>query len=395
MEKQIIAEEELNLGFDINDIMKEVQNNTSNFTENSQYNRIDPTQTDTPKITEQPDPFGENVVTEEVEETTEPQENVEAQDDVVEEVIVEDIEYDTKVNSAAMRILESEGFLQLPEDMKEDLSDEEMQEIFEQNERRRDEETLNRIRSKAGDPKIVELLDFVMEGGSWYGFDEMKNTLQDEIDISGLDETNEDHQRHLISMYLSDGLDPNNPSHARRLKGIEAEVNNSFERFENDELSKEAKNYLLSKVEDKKNFVIEQQQEAKRLEDVRKQNEINARNEWNNKFKDSLNSRKWNENKKNEVINQFDIVELTNGEKMEMWKYKYDAIWKDPESTQVLMDFLSEFDHNTLKFKNKDTDISKAATSKIKQLIKNKVSKKGNSQYNSNNRGSNIAPILV
>jgi len=294
--------------------------------------------------------------------------------------------YADEVYSAAIQLAKENGLLNIPEEMEGEMTDEVWQDLLQKNEVERQQRTINNIRNNAKDPKIVELLDYVMNGGGWYGFNEMQDTIQEEIDITSLDESKEEDQRYLIELYLSDGLDATNPAHIRRLQNIDNEVNTAFDRLENDALSKEAKNYLLDKNTKAKQYIADQQQ----LHQAQQQEEVNrqaaARQNWNNQFKTTLNDRNWSQDKKNNIVSQFDIVQLDNGAEMEMWQYKFDAIWRDPAATQIFMDFLSDFDPSALQFKKQGQTINKQVTSTIKNLINKKAQTSSKGQHVSKRR---------
>ena len=380
-----IPDEELNFGsFDIADITKTVQqvakenpNNPAQDEKEEEYG-IDVNQ----PITLTPDDIRSVTGGEKEEE-----ESIETNNEEKEEEVVDNTSntYGNDVYAAAIELAKENGLLNIPDNVGE-ITDEVWQDIIKQNEYDRELRALNNVRMNAGDPKIVELLDYVMKGGTWYGAEEMKETIQEEIDISTLDVATEEDQRYLIEMYLSDGLDQNNPAHLRRLQNIDQEINNVFDRLEQDELAQEAKQFLLVRTNQQKENIARQQQAHVEQQRQQEQQQQQARQNWNNQFKESLNDRIWSQNKKDQVVSQFDIVQLDNGSEMEMWQYKFDAIWRNPKATQIFMDFLSDFDENTLQFKQSGQSVNKQVTSTIKNLINQKSQTKSNTRYTSNRR---------
>ena len=300
--------------------------------------------------------------------------------------VVENTPYTDEVYAAAIQLAQENGLLNIPEEMEGNITNEVWQDLLQKNEAARQQQTINNIRQSAGDPKIVELLDYVMNGGTWYGFNEMQETIQEEIDITSLDASKEEDQRYLIELYLSDGLDASNPAHVRRLQNIDNEVNTAFDRLENDALSKEAKAYLLNKNAIEKQGIAEQQKAYQQQQQEEANRQEQARQNWNNQFKTTLNDRNWSQDKKNSVVSQFDIVQLDNGSEMEMWQYKFDAIWRDPQATQIFMNFISDFDPNSLKFKQQGQPINKQVTSRITSLINKKAQTGSKSQHTGNRR---------
>ena len=381
-----IPEEEMNYGsFSIEDITKTVAGANQTTPKKEEENEVE-TNEDV-NVTQPSTLTSEDIQS--VAEKNKTGEDIEPEGEpIVEDPIVEG--YDANVYSAAIELAKENGLLNIPEDVGE-ITEEVWKDILAQNEYVREQRALNTIRSKAGDPKIVELLDYVMDGGTWYGYNEMQSTIQDEIDISTLDTKVEEDQRYLIEVFLSDGLDNNNPAHARRLQNIDNEVNNIFDRLEQDTLAEEAKQFLLDKTAQQKEYIKEQQKihvQQQQAEEAAKQQ---ARQQWNDQFKTTLETRPWSQTKKEEVISQFDIVQLTNGNEMELWQYKFDAIWRDPAATQVFMDFISDFDAQTLKFKRQGQPVNKQVTKAITGLINNKQTTSKNSRYTSNRRTSNTS----
>lgn len=305
----------------------------------------------------------------------------------------ESVEYSNDVYSAALDFLKENNLLSIPEDVG-DINEEVWSQIIENNKIAQRDSLLNELRMNAGDDKIVELFDYVWNGGSWFGYEEMKNTIQSEINIESLDLNNDEDQRYLIESYLSDGLDPNNPAHVRRLQNLPNEVNNYFDRLEAEDLAKEAKDYFVSKIENQK-LLIQQQQEEHRQNELAQQQALQEQQqEWVNNFKTSLDNRNWSKSKKDAVVQQFDLVQLNDGREMEMWKYKFDAIWEKPELTQVFMDFLSDLDPYTLEFKRNGVPTNKQVTSTIQNLINTKNQTKSKSQYQSSREDNTLTDTI-
>lgn len=280
----------------------------------------------------------------------------------------------------ALNILKESGIFEIPDNV-EVVDDEIWNAIVEDNKNKYKQSIIEELRSNAGDSKIVELFDYVYNGGTWFGAEQMIDTIQDEINVESLDTTQEEHQRYLIESYLSEGLDPNNPAHFRRLENLPNEVNSIFERLEADTIAEEAKSYFLNKISEQKAQLAAQQEEYVKQQQLAEQEHKRQQAEWANTFKNTLNERGWNETKKKEIVSQFDIVELDNGNKVPMWKYKFDSIWANPKATQVFMDFISDFDPYTHEFKRNGVPAQKQATSLIQELINTKNQNKSKGEH--------------
>jgi hypothetical protein len=360
-----IPEEEMNFDFGLDDILKTTNEASSEPTDSEDTSNF---MEDVQETIEQHTAENEPVVEEQVTEQQKPS-------------------YNNDVYSAALDVLRENNLLNIPDDIG-DINQETWNDLIEQNKQNQRSAILNEMRMNAADPKITELFDYVYQGGSWHGFEEMKQTINDEINIESLNTQEADDQRYLIDSYLREGLDPQNPAHQRRIENIPNEVENYFDRLEAEDIAQEAKNYFLGKVNEQKQMVAYQQQQAQQQELQQQQQQAQQQQEWINDFRQTLNQRNWSQNKKNNVVRQFDIVELDDGREMEMWRYKFNELWKDPNLTQVFIDFISDLDPHTLQFNSRGVPVNKQVTSTIQNLINSKKQNRSNGQY-SDKRQSN------
>lgn len=302
--------------------------------------------------------------------------------------------YDENAFSAALELLAENNLLTLPEELGE-VTEEKWNEIIQDNKMRQRQALFDEVKSNAGDPRIAELVDFAYNGGSWYGVEEMQQAIQAEINLDELDTGSEEDQRYLIESYLSEGLNPDNPIHALRLKNVPNEVNSYFERLESEELAKEAKQFYMNQFESHKQALYAEQ-EANRQKELNAQREAKQAEEmWINTFKDTLSNRTWSETKKNDVISQFDIVTLEDGRETELWRYKFESIWQDPQAAQVFLDFLSDYDHNNMQFNRNGVPSSKQATKLVTGILNSKSQNKPKGQYTSSRKvATNSRPII-
>lgn len=296
-------------------------------------------------------------------------------------------DFNVDIYSAALELIKDQGILNLPDNI--DIVDENvLNQVLAYDQQVRNQNTLYQIRSQVQDPRLLELFDHALNGGTYEEAIQLKEAVDEQYNFANLDIQNQDHQRFLIENYLLENLNPNHPVDARRLEKLPQEIDSYFESMEAESLANEAQQYFINKLE----YIKEAyRQEAIQREEERRQFQLfnmQKESQWIDNFKNTLNSRPWSNNKKNKVVEQFNIVTLDTGEETELWKYKWNKIWENPELTHVLMDFLSDLDPYTLQFNNRDKTVDKQVTSKIMQLINNK-NKKNNSLsggYSSNNR---------
>jgi hypothetical protein len=354
MENNMIPKEEMNFDIDLGELQKELQAAATNT---SQVDTTDYSDYSSDNYNPEPDYLKAT-----------PDEGPQTE---IEESINNGNE---SVHELALNFLKENGLFQVPEDY-ENIDEDTWTKIVEYNKEQQRKNIIDEMRATS-DPKIMELFDYVREGGTWYGYDDMRNTLQQEIDIEALNTSEESHQRYLIESYLSDGLDPNNPAHARRLNNIQQEVEAVFDRLEGEELAIEAKNHFSEKIKSQKQEIIAAQEAYRREQENAKQEAIRHQQEWAKTFQKTLNERDWSNAKKEAVISQFDPVTLDDGRKIEMWKYKFDQIWQKPQLVQVFMDFLSDLDPYTLEFKRNGVPTNKVVTNTIQSIINSKTQQK-------------------
>ena len=363
-----VPEEDLNLNFDLN---------IEDITKAAEEAVIE-------KTTDEPEVDPSNFL-EEVKETVK---NEHSKSEKESDVVNKDNDkssYDDQTYSAALELLAENNLLSLPEELG-DVTEEKWNEIIHENRQRQKETLLEEVKNNAGDPRIAELLEYAYNGGDWYGVEEMQQTIQAEINLEQLDPTNEDDQRYLIESYLSEGLDPNNPVHALRLKNVPNEVDAYFERLEAEGIASQAKEFYTTQFEHQKELLNQQQAEYNYQQQLQAQQAKQEEEMWINTFKDTLNDRPWNKSKKDEIVKQFDIVTLEDGRETELWRYKFESIWNNPVATQVFLDFLSDYDHNNHQFTRNGVPSTKQASSTIQRIINSKRQNKPKGQYQSKRR---------
>lgn len=277
------------------------------------------------------------------------------------------------VYSAALQILREQNILNIPDDINE-LDEDTLNYIIEQDQEYRNQQAIDFVRNEAAarDPRLSELIDHVISGGNYEDAIVMKDIIDEQYNFAGVDVSQEQNQRMLIEMYIREGLNPESAVDQRRLARLEDEIESYINNNEGEDLANEAKEYFIEKLEYMKE--AEKQKVMEREEQLRqmKQQKIEQERKWVNDFKKSLNEKPWSNEKKKEIVQQFDIVQLNNGEEVEMWKYKWTKIWENPNLTQVFMDFLSDLDPYSLEFKNRNVPVQKQVTNKILDIVNNK-----------------------
>ena len=377
---QDIPEEELNFtSLSIDDIVKQ-NTDIGSDTEDVQQDTLHFEPSVTPSANSDTDPGDLQPDAEEVDVQSETQDETQSETQNATES-----KYEDSVYSAALDLVRESNLLLLPDELG-NVTPEVWDDILAENKRIQYENALNEVKSRAGDEYAAELFDYVYNGASFEEIQAMKSTLQSEINIDDLDTRNEEHQRYLIEEFLKDGLDPNNAAHNIRLTKIDDEVEGYFDRLEADEIADKAKDFFLEKYEDQRAYLYEKQQQDAYLAQQQQQQKEQEKEYWISDFRNTLESRKWSRDKKDAVVRQFDVVELDNGQQMELWKYKWDNMWKKPDMVQVFMDFLSDIDPYTMEFQNKTSTVNKQVSNKIQELINRKSQQRSSGKYVSHKR---------
>ena len=282
-----------------------------------------------------------------------------------------DQRYNEDTYSLALDFIREQGILEIPDDLGE-LDEAKLQWVIDQNNQKRNQAAVDYVRGQAGDERVAELFDLVYNGGTWDDVNNMRELIQVETDYDNLDPRNDQHQRFLIESFLKDGLDASNPAHKRRLEGLNEEVERVIERLEGENVANEAKAYFVEKINKEKDDLYYAKEHRIQQEQAYRQQELQREAQWVEDFKSTLNQRTWSQDKKQSVIQQFDIVKLNDGTEKEMWKYKWEQMWKKPELVHVLMDFMSNIDPYTMSFKGEQQSAEKNATKRILEMATKK-----------------------
>ena len=231
------------------------------------------------------------------------------------------------------------------------------------------QEVFDDITSRAGDEYVAELYRIVHDGGTLEDVKKLFDVQESSRNLDLYDVNDPAHQLSLITMYLQEGLDPRNPVHNKRLQNVSVEAQGYIDRGEGLATAKEAKNYykgIQKQILEDQRIAIERVRVAKEQAAVQK---LKAEQTWIHNFKETLSRRKWSGDKKNAVIEQFNKVSLTDGTEKLLWQYKMEQIWANPELTQHLMDFLSDFDPYQLRFKTKENTVEDVIKDKVNKLV--------------------------
>lgn len=284
--------------------------------------------------------------------------------------------------AVAFDFIRENNLLHVPEGV--ELNGDTLPEILQYDQQRRAEQAFDYIKSLAGDEYVADLLQLVINGGTFRELEVGKDIITDEIYFKNLDLDDESERRAVLTTYLKEGLDPNIPSHAEMLDEIPSRVDAIEGSYKGKERALKAQEYFLNQIENAKQELERSKIERIRHEEAVKLAKYKNEENWRNQFFNTLKDSNWTNQKQNEVVSHFNTVKLTDGTELPLWDYKMKKIWENPKHAQVLFRFLSDFDEYRLEFKNLDKSPTQLATSKILEMAQKKTVSKTITNHSKN-----------
>lgn len=289
-----------------------------------------------------------------------------------------EIEVPQEAVEMAFDFIKENGLLYIPEGV--ELTLETLNDIVIHDQELRNQAALEYIKDQAGDEYVAELFELVFNGGTIDDLENGKKIISDEKFFKELDVTKEDNQRKIIREYLKEGLDSTKPSYKLHLDRVEKEVDSIIDSYLGKEKAEEAVAYFLDAIEQDKIAVQQDIRHRQEQEALAMQKRQEYADKWQKDFIGSLIEREWSKDKKDEVLKQLSRVNLDNGEQVQLYKFKLDRILESPTHSQMLMQFLTNFDEYKLEFKGQIDSPTKLATSKILEIAKKKTSTSSSSK---------------
>ena len=284
--------------------------------------------------------------------------------------------------AVAFDFIRENNLLHIPENV--ELNGDTLPEILQYDQQRRAEQAFDYIKSLAGDEYVADLLQLVINGGTFRELEVGKDIITDEIYFKNLNLDDESERRAILTTYLKEGLDPKIPSHAEMLEEIPSRVDAIEGSYKGKERALKAQEYFLNQIENAKQELERSKIERIRHEEAVKLAKYKNEENWRNQFFNTLKDSNWTNQKQNEVVSHFNTVKLTDGTELPLWDYKMKKIWENPKHAQVLFRFLSDFDEYRLEFKNLDKSPTQLATSKILEMAQKKTVSKTITNHSKN-----------
>ena len=299
-------------------------------------------------------------------------------------------------------VIKELNILDIPEEYanKEELTDEDLYFLSEHTRNKTKEKVLKEIESNIQDEYEKELFEYWKLPVKNKSLPEYKELLDDIEYFSNLDTSDVQNQRELLTFYLRDGLDPNNPAHAFRLKTLNQDVENILSSDYAEEQTAQAKRHVQVKINTKR------LEEKKRVIELAKEQEAREKQEYENSKKwfdtvnDYINNQNWDQSVKqqmfNEIYGEVRVGYGTNQSVKPSWLAKLDLINNDPKLHIEFIKFLNNFDMQSKTFKTNisEKEIKKAAVDKINSLTNRKI-KRPSSTQKINNRNDRQGPSRI
>lgn len=277
----------------------------------------------------------------------------------------------------ALEVIREEQLLDIPEDFDGDLDADTIDQLKERTYYMRDRQILeSRRQAFADDPEKLKLFDyffFAEADADIPKFNEINESIKN---WSSFDISKEENQKHIITEYFKDTLNPNSPGYSTILSTIEPKVQEILDNYEGEEQAKKAKEYFLEKENQR---LKEEEQRILDIKKARENEEVELHNQriaWNKDFQASVQNKDWRPAKKQQVLAEQYSEVLMGDEYVPVWYAKEQIIKSNPELYVTYLDWLSNnFDLESGKFKDDNSGSSntkKETTRRILELINKK-----------------------
>ena len=246
---------------------------------------------------------------------------------------------------------------------------------------------------------MQDLFEYAYEGRDYADLPRMRQLIDEEINYQALDLSDQEIQRELVGMFLSEDLNPNDAKDSRLLSFIPSQV----EQLSKDERLRDeasvAQAYFIDKAMDKQDQ--ERMRVANNIErDYQARlNQERANTQWNKDFRQVLSDSTWSQDRKNAVISESqNYLVGQQGQRVPIWEHKHQMIMNDPTLFQHYLDFVSKLDHNTGNFNGYGVNQSKnESVAEMLQRIANKQEGTGNNNRSVTPQNPNkktVAPVM-
>lgn len=282
---------------------------------------------------------------------------------------------DNEPFSLALDIMREEGMIYIPEDFDGEIDTETFDYFKQETLKMRDMQIIQDRRNQFLDnPEELRLFDYFFTADEHADLPTFQKINKDLTSWENYDLTSEDNQKAIIKAYFLDAINPNSPSYEFIIKDIDNKVDEVLTNYEGEDKAKEARQYFLAKSQE---VMAEEVQRVETLKEQKAEQERQLelqRMQWNQDFQQSVANSQWSVPKKRALI-QEQYAEVQLGEShVPVWYAKETLIKQNPELYMQYLDWLTNFDLSTGKFKKTDTPSTQKTqvSRKIEELIRKK-----------------------
>lgn len=272
-------------------------------------------------------------------------------------------------------IIKEEQLLYIPDDFDGELDADTIDQFKQQTRELQRWELINELRSTfESDPQKLQYFDYFMTGQADADLPKYMDLSSRAEQYSNLDVSNEENQKAILTEFLKEGLDPNNPAHRLRLQRVNDEVEEILSNYEGEQKAKEAKQYFVDKHRQQLEREEQRVVEARKQRELQQQQELARQMAWHEEFRKTLDSKSWSPSKKQAILEeQYGEVQISEDQFVPVWWAKEMMIKQDPVLYQTYLDWLhTSFDLESGTFRNQESDMNTAVTRKILEMANKK-----------------------
>jgi hypothetical protein len=305
-------------------------------------------------------------------------------------------ESSTEANEMTVsQLIRELNILEFPEEYasKENLTDDDIKYLSQHTRDKREQSILDEMSSRLTNDYEKELFEYWKNPTTDKHIPEYKEMLDDIKYFSDLDVENPSNQKEVLTFFLRDGLDINNPAHAYRLRSVDRDVESIMSSDEATNQTEIARRHIQTKINTKR---LEEKQrvtiDANNQQALQKQ-QFESSKQWFDSLNSHIEKQPWDASVKQSMFNElYGEVNINNNIKPN-WLAKLDVINDSPELHIEFIKFINNFDMKTRKFKSNisEKEIKNAAVFKIKSLADRKIKMPATtSRINSNNKQQSV-----
>lgn len=315
-------------------------------------------------------------------------------DTKVEQPTVEPVSVNANVLQEAFDLLTELGINYIPSDQLDNLTPETILEYKKQYEDNMYKQMYDSIFASAANDKTKSIVEAVLYGADIDDLLTIKENHDSITSLSNLDMSDEVALKELLINYYSISLNKDMPQYDILKKNIESMVDKKFEDYSYEADVNTAKAYFIDLNKKQEESIKASLQKKQEDEQLAYQQAVQNADNWNRNFVKIVNTLGWSQDKKQQILKEYQTEYIHNGEKMPLWAVKNQIIGNDPKLFATYLDFMASFDIEKKEFTGSHTaktqnQIEQNVVSKLAQLAASKKNEKSTTDTNNNKQPSN------